>query len=221
MSKLLKIGTAASTAILVGGLAIAPVDRGAETQSLARQHSSLILAVAPPHRSLTTDPAVDLAPSLPKTPPLPERSPAIPTVDMASAQDDTFAMNRAVMTKPAMVRAGASASAPALYGFPAGRTLRVVAMKDGFVQIEDVRSGADGWVEKSALASNMMTASVERKPVRQAKADIESPKPVTGIPKEERYSPMLLGGGETETTPRRTASGANFASFVRRGFGAN
>lgn len=220
MSKLLKVVTVASMAALVGGVAVTTADFGADTQSQAKQDRSVILALAPPHRTLTTDPAVDLVPSLPKTPPLPQRAP-IPTIDMASEKNAASEMDKAVMAKTAMIRAGASESAPALYGFPAGRTLRVVAMKDGFAQVEDVRSGADGWVEQSALASNMMTASVEPNPVRQAKADIDTPKPVTGIPKEERYTPMLLGGGDSRTAARPTGSRTNFASFVRRGFGAN
>jgi hypothetical protein len=228
MAKLLKIVTVASTAVLVGGFAAATIDRGVETQSVARQDGSVILAVAPPHTP-TTEPAVDLAPSLPNTPPLPQRAPKVPALNMASAGDDPIsrkldeAMDRAVISKPTEVRSGPSEDAPMLYAFPAGRELRVVSINDGFAQIEDVRSGADGWVARSALASNMMTASIEHakpKPVRQAKAEIETPGPVRGIPNKE-WTPMLLGGGESNRAARPTGSGANFASFVRRGFGAN
>lgn len=230
MAKPLKIVTVASIAVLAGGIAAANVDRGGETQSLEPQNKSVILAVAPPAPgALKTDPAVDLAPSLPKTPPLPKRAPKIPTINMASPKGDAIArepndtMERAVIAKLATVRSRPSEDAPMLYAFPQGRELRVVAMNDGFAQIEDVRSGADGWVDKSALASNMMTASIDKqksKPVRQAKAEIKTPKPVRGIPKKE-WTPMLLGGGESNTASRPAGSGANFASFVRRGFGAN
>lgn len=229
MAKLLKIVTVASTAVLVGGFAAATIDRGDEAQSVARQDGSVILAVAPPHHTPTTDPAVDLAPSLPNTPPLPQRAPKVPALNMASAGDDPIArkldeaIERAIISKPTEVRSGPSEDAPMLYAFPTGRELRVVSINDGFAQIEDVRSGADGWVARSALASNMMTASIEHakpNPVRQAKADIETPEPVRGIPKKE-WTPMLLGGGESNRAARPTGSGANFASFVRRGFGAN
>jgi Bacterial SH3 domain len=228
MSTLLKIVAATSAAVLVGGLAYANADRGVETQAVARHDSSVLLAVAPPHPTeIKENPAVNLPPSLPSTPPLPRRMPKIPTIDMAGAADDSTAgelkeaMERAVISEPTTVRSGPSEDAPMLYAFPAGRELRVVADEDGFTQIEDVRSGADGWVKKSALASDIMTASVDRTPrVRQAKAEIKTPKPVTGIPEKERYSPMLLGGSETAAA-RPAGPRTNFASFVRRGFGAN
>jgi hypothetical protein len=90
MAKLPKIVGVASTAVVAGGIAFANVNLGDETQSVARQDSSVILALAPPHRTLTTepgvDPAVDLAPSLPRTPAKPQRAPAVPTIDMASGQ---------------------------------------------------------------------------------------------------------------------------------------
>jgi hypothetical protein len=227
MAKLLKIVTVASTAVLAGGFAAANIDRGDEAQSVAGQ-DAVILAVAPPHHAPTTEPAVDRARSLPNTPPLPQRAPKVPALNMASADDPIArkldkAMERAVISKPTEVRSGPSEDAPMLYAFPAGRELRVVSINDGFAQIEDVRSGADGWVARNALASNMMTASIEHakpKPVRQAKAEIETPEPVRGIPKKE-WTPMLLGGGEPNRAARPTGSGANFASFVRRGFGAN
>lgn len=223
MPKLVKILATVSTAVLVGGFAAANVDRSMELQSEARQDASVTLAVAPSHPiEIKEDPTVDLAPALPSTPPMPQRSPRIPLIDLASAESTPLIEQEAVIGRIAAVRAAPSADAPALYDFPPGRELRVVARKDGFVQVEDVRSGADGWVEQSALASNMMTASVEPKaPVRQAKAEIKSPKPVTGIPKEERYTPMLLGGVEAKTAVVRQASSTNFASFVRRGLGAN
>ncbi|HUW73280.1 MAG TPA: hypothetical protein VMW05_04495 [Methyloceanibacter sp.] len=101
MPKLLKVVTVASMAALVGGVAVTTADFGADTQSQAKQDRSVILALAPPHRTLTTDPAVDLAPSLPKTPPLPQSAP-IPTIDMASEKNAASEMDKAVMAKTAM-----------------------------------------------------------------------------------------------------------------------
>ena len=229
MAKLLKSVTVASTAVLLGGFAVGTVDSDDAMQSMARPDNTVILAVAPlPPGTITTEPTVDLVPSLPNTPPVPERAPKVAPLNMARAADDPIArklkesMERAVISQPTVVRSAPAEDAPMLYAFPKGRELRIVSRDDEFVRIEDVRSGADGWVGKSALASNMLTASIEPKvkPIRQAKAAIETPKPVTGIPKKE-WTPMLLGGGGSESASRPSGSGTNFASFVRRGFGAN
>lgn len=67
-----------------------------------------------------------------------------------------------------------------------------------------------------------MTASIEdapSKPVHQAKAEIKTPDPVTGIPDRDTQRPMLLGGAEPDRVAARAQDGVNFASFVRRGFG--
>jgi len=57
-----------------------------------------------------------------------------------------------VSRKPVEVRSGPSASAPAMYGFPAGRPFRVVGREAGFVQIQDLKSSASGWIDEAALA---------------------------------------------------------------------
>lgn len=194
----------------------------------------MILAVAPPPPgTVTADPAVDFVPSLPAIPPLPDRAPRVPPINLASAEDpdaqiklDTTAF-KAVTSKPAIVRAGPSDDAAMLFGFPAARELRVITRHGRYAQVLDSKSGAVGWIEKDELASRLVTASsskpsLEPEGVRQAKADIEAPEPVTGIPKEKRHNPMLLGGGESEIARRTpSGSGTNFASFVRRGFGVN
>ncbi len=58
-----------------------------------------------------------------------------------------------VARKPVQVLAGPSASAPAMYGFPAGRPFRVIGREGGFVQIKDLRSSASGWIDETALAA--------------------------------------------------------------------
>jgi Bacterial SH3 domain len=225
MAKLLKIVTVASTAVVAGGFAFANVNLGDETQSVARQDSSVILALAPPHRTLTTetgvDPAVDLAPSLPRTPPKPQRAPTVPTIDMASDETPERFDETAVAAKPALVRSGPSEAAPMLYAFPAGRTMRVIERQDGFAAVQDVRSGARGWIATEALASNLMTAATDKssRAERHAKAEIKTPQPTAGIPNRDTQRPMLLGGAEPERVAARAQDSVNFASFVRRGFG--
>jgi hypothetical protein len=58
-----------------------------------------------------------------------------------------------VARKPVEVLASPSASAPAMYGFPAGRPFRVIGRQGGFVQIQDLRSSASGWIDETALAA--------------------------------------------------------------------
>jgi hypothetical protein len=58
-----------------------------------------------------------------------------------------------VSRKPVEVLASPSASAPAMYGFPAGRPFRVIGREGNFVHIQDLRSSASGWIDASALAA--------------------------------------------------------------------
>ena len=39
-----------------------------------------------------------------------------------------------------------------MYGFPAGRPFRVIGREAGFVQIQDLKSSASGWIDEAALA---------------------------------------------------------------------
>jgi hypothetical protein len=125
-----------------------------------------------------------------------------------------------VARKPVQVLASPSASAPAMYGFPAGRPFRVIGREGGFVQIKDLRSSASGWIEETALAAPPPSApsvaapspakpgAVTRKPATAA-AD---PKPKTAkknapvtadsepaaepVPEAEaRRPPVLFGKG--------------------------
>jgi len=57
-----------------------------------------------------------------------------------------------VSRRPVQVLAEPSASASAMFGFPAGRPFRPISRKDGYIRIQDVRSGASGWIEEAALA---------------------------------------------------------------------
>lgn len=66
--------------------------------------------------------------------------------------DETMAGKVLVSQRPVQVLAEPSASASAMFGFPAGRPFRPISRKDGYIRIQDVRSGASGWIEEAALA---------------------------------------------------------------------
>jgi hypothetical protein len=57
-----------------------------------------------------------------------------------------------VSKRPIEVLAGSSSSASILYGFPPGRPFRLIGRDGGFAKIQDVKSGATGWIDETALA---------------------------------------------------------------------
>ena len=57
-----------------------------------------------------------------------------------------------VSRQPIAMLASPSSSAPTMYGFPAGRPFRVIGRDGGFAHIQDLKSGASGWIDEAALA---------------------------------------------------------------------
>lgn len=100
---------------------------------------SKTVAVAPP---ASDDPTTTAA--------LPAAPSDKPKVDQAS--NAPWSGKVLISKRPVEVLAGPSASASAMYGFPAGRPFRAIGREGGFVKIQDVRSGASGWIEEAALA---------------------------------------------------------------------
>jgi hypothetical protein len=112
-----------------------------------------------------------------------------------------------VSRQPIEVRASPSSSAPVMYGFPAGRSFRVIGHDGGFAQIKDLKSGASGWIDEAALAppprAPAVSAPSRRKPVsrKAAKPPADSkPKATTADseaatePVQTRRQPGLFGG---------------------------
>ena len=64
--------------------------------------------------------------------------------------------------------AGPSSSASVMYGFPAGRHFRLIGQESGFAQIQDVKSGATGWIDETLLGQSpgvpVASAPLEPKP---------------------------------------------------------
>lgn len=173
--------------------------------------------------------------SIPKTPPAAQEAAPAPTEppqqsdDGAEQAPESDAMGLAeqadfpgagmilVSRKPVEVLASPSASAPAMYGFPAGRPFRVIGREGGFVQIQDLKSSASGWIDEGALAappqapavaapSQSKPGSVNRKPAtasadpkpkavkKAAPVGVES-KPAEPDPVEAPRRPGLFGRG--------------------------
>jgi hypothetical protein len=68
--------------------------------------------------------------------------------------------------RPVEVRAGPSASASVLYGFPAGRPFRLMGREAGFAHIQDLHSTATGWIDETAVGqpSSVETTSAPSAP---------------------------------------------------------
>ena len=69
-----------------------------------------------------------------------------------------------VSKRPISLLAGPSSSASTLYGFPAGRPFRVIGRDAGFAQIQDLKSGASGWIDEAALTPPPASVPSKRKP---------------------------------------------------------
>ena len=108
-----------------------------------------------------------------------------------------------VARRPVEVLASPSSSAPALYGFPAGRPFRVIGRQGGFAHIQDLRSSASGWIDEAALAEpppapaasapvQSKTFSTSGKPTREDSTVTANP----GIANPpDRRRPGLFGQG--------------------------
>jgi hypothetical protein len=197
------------------------------------------LPVTVPAPEAASPPPAETTESIPKTPPAAQEAAPAPTVPAEQAGDtaeETKPVGDAVeqteqadlpgagmilvARKPVEVLASPSASAPAMYGFPAGRPFRVIGREGGFVQIQDLRSSASGWIDEAALAappaapvvaapSQSKPGAVNRKPAT-ASADpkpkaVKKPAPVSAEsepeaeaepdPAEAQRRPGLFGRG--------------------------
>jgi hypothetical protein len=113
-----------------------------------------------------------------------------------------------VAKHPVEVLASPSSSAPALYGFPAGRPFRVIGREGGFAHIQDLKSSASGWIDEAALArpprdteaaapAQPKPFSVGRKPTTSSAGP--KPKPT------QKDGPVT--GSEAAAQPERNRSG--------------
>jgi hypothetical protein len=121
-----------------------------------------------------------------------------------------------VSRQPVSVLASPSASAPTMYGFPAGRPFRVIGHDGSFAHIQDLKSSASGWIDEAALApppSRSVAAppaskpgALDRKPAtatadpklkvgkKAAPVNVASEPAPDPDPAEARKRPGLLGG---------------------------
>jgi len=97
-----------------------------------------------------------------------------------------------VSRQPIAMLASPSSSAPAMYGFPTGRTFRLISRDGGFAQIQDLKSGATGWIDEAAVVPP------PRVPVASAPSQ---PKPYS----VSRKPPNLSAGPKPKVTKNDNA----------------
>jgi hypothetical protein len=124
------------------------------------EQNAPVMVAAPPSSAAAT-PAVKTIESVPKTPP-PAQEPTTAPNEQAeqtdkvvehAAQPEPGGSGMILVSRQSIeVRASPSSTAPTTYGFPAGRPFRVIGRDGGFAQIQDVKSGASGWIDEAALA---------------------------------------------------------------------
>ena len=136
-------------------------------QPEVRQNAPVVIAPSPP--PVAPPPAVAATESVPKPPPPAQGAAPGPTENVEPTGEAVEAPTHAgeehaeepepmgagmilVSRQPVAVLASPSPSAPAMYGFPAGRQFRVIGRDGGFAHIQDLKSSASGWIEEAALA---------------------------------------------------------------------
>ena len=190
-------------------------------QPKVERNGPVTVAAAPP-AAVATTPAVETTESVPKTP-SPAQEPATAPNEQAEqtgevveqAEQADKAVEHAeqpeppgsgmilVSRQPIAMLASPSSSAPTMYGFPAGRPFRVIGRDGGFAQIQDLKSGASGWIDEAALAPPpsvpAVSAPSQPKPVavsRKSANPSANPKP-----KATKKDSQITADSEAATEP--------------------
>ena len=127
------LGIVLAVGLIIVASIFAFIDDGDDTASDGS--TGMTVAVAPPDAATDTTSAIDTGENA---------TPLSP--------DSPLAGKILISKRPVEVLAAPSASASAMYGFPAGRPFRALSREGGFIRIQDLNSGASGWIEEAALA---------------------------------------------------------------------
>jgi outer membrane biosynthesis protein TonB len=154
----------------------------------AEQATAVTVAVPSPPPAATAAPAEETTGALPATQSVPQGVPAPPVEQAAPAKPIEGAGKILISKRPIEMLAAPSSSASAMYGFPAGRPFRLIDREAGFARIQDLKSGASGWIEEAALEpAKVPKASAPPKPTSAARKPSHTraaiPKPKAAAPK--------------------------------------
>lgn len=229
---------------IAGWFVLADSDFGRSTDTGAEPRPAAVTVPVAPlsyQQSRAAIGDVETTGSLPETPAMPQIAPMSPIEQGAALSGDVASIPPLdvgavhVAKRPIPVLAGPSASAPALYGFPAGRPFQVVGRVGGFAQIRDLRSGAWGWIEEAALAppprmsiaspnpksSPTRSARPAAEPKKQSQAAAETPAPDESEPPQKRRRRGLFGFGFRRHNEGGDNSKSGFAGYLEGAFGGH
>ena len=189
------------------------------------QNAPVVAAPPPP---AAPPPAVEATKSLPQPPPPAKDAATAPTENVEPTGEAVKEPEQAgdavehteqpeprdsgmilVSRQPVSVLASPSASAPTMYGFPAGRPFRVIGRDGGFAHIQDLKSSASGWIEEAALAPPPSAPAVSAPSQPKPSAVSRKPSnPSAGPkPKATKNDSGVTADSEAATQPDRRRPG--------------
>ncbi|WP_108682521.1 hypothetical protein [Methyloceanibacter sp. wino2] len=115
-----------------------------------------------------------------------------------------------VSKQPVQVLSSPSPSASPLYSLPMGRPFRAVAKQGKYLRIQDVNSGAGGWIEQAALAPAPAQKRAAE-PSRAAPSDSgASPSRRTTTSSPSRQTTTSSAAAPKKEQPQRRSGGGLF-----------
>jgi len=130
-----------------------------------------------------------------------------------------------VSKAPIEVRAHPSSSASVMYGFPPGRRFRLIGQESGFAEIQDLKSGATGWIDETTLGKlpGESAASVPSKPKpdsrtqKETTASVQASKAKPAPRKQKERTVSVEPKPKTNTKRHVTAQQHAVQNHKRRG----
>lgn len=189
------------------------------------EQNAPVTVAAPPPSAVATTPAEETTESVPKTPP-PAQEPATTPKEQAEQTGEvTEQADEAgehteqpgppgsgmivVSRQPIGLLASPSSSASTMYGFPAGRPFRVIGRDGSFAHIQDLKSGASGWIDEAALAPppSVPAVSAPSQPKPVAVSPKSSKPSADPKPKATKKDSQVTADSEAATQPDRRRPG--------------
>lgn len=126
-------------------------------------------------------------------------------------QADSLGSEILVSKRPVAVLASPSASAPVLYGLPAGRQFRMLGHEGSFAHIQDLSSSASGWIDEAALAAQprvpLASAPSQSRPVAASRPPAANASAEQQKPKASSAGGQVAAGSEPAAPAEREPRG--------------
>jgi hypothetical protein len=120
-----------------------------------------------------------------------------------------------VADSAAEVRAGPSAEAAMLFGFPYGRQLRVLSREAGFAEVVDLGSKQTGWIAESALSEDGELIASPQRGRRDAPYAATASSGEAALPWDEN-----MRAEKPRKKARQARRSGFFGRAIRRGLGS-